>query len=56
MRSAKEAFADVPAIKIKREMLDLAEHIIKTKQGVFGPASSGQEKPASSSKKKPPAK
>jgi DNA end-binding protein Ku len=39
VRSAKEAFADVPAIKIKREMLELAEHIIKTKQGEFDPAS-----------------
>ena len=39
VRAAKEAFADVPAIKIKREMLDLAEHIIKTKQGVFDPSS-----------------
>ncbi len=38
-RPAKEAFADVPSIKIKREMLDLAEHIIKTKQSVFDPAS-----------------
>ena len=39
VRAANEAFADVPAIKIKREMLDLAEHIIKTKQAVFDPAS-----------------
>jgi DNA end-binding protein Ku len=39
VRAAKDAFADVPAIKIQREMLDLAEHIIKTKQGVFDPAS-----------------
>ncbi len=39
VRSAKEAFGDVPAIEIKGEMLDLAEHIIKTKQGVFDPAS-----------------
>ena len=39
VRSAKEAFADVPEIKIKREMLELAEHIIKTKQSEFDPAS-----------------
>ena len=39
VRAAKDAFADVPTIKIKREMLDLAEHIIKTKEGVFDPAS-----------------
>ncbi len=39
VRPAKEAFADVPSIKMKREMLELAEHIIKTKQGAFDPAS-----------------
>jgi DNA end-binding protein Ku len=37
-RSAKEAFADVPEVKIKGEMLELAEHIIKTKQGEFDPS------------------
>ena len=31
VRSAKEAFDDVPAMKIKGEMLELAKHIIKTK-------------------------
>jgi DNA end-binding protein Ku len=39
VRPAKDAFSDVPSIKTKREMLDLAEHIIKTKQNVFDPAS-----------------
>ncbi len=35
VRSAKDAFDDVPEMKIKSEMLDLAEHIINTKQGTF---------------------
>jgi DNA end-binding protein Ku len=39
VRSAKEAFADVPALEIKGEMLELAEHIIKAKRGDFDPAS-----------------
>jgi len=37
VRSAKEAFDDVPELKIKGEMLELAEHIIKTKKGKFDP-------------------
>ena len=37
VRSAKEAFDDVPDLKIKGEMLELAEHIIKTKKGNFDP-------------------
>jgi DNA end-binding protein Ku len=35
VRSAKEAFSDIPAKKIKGEMLELAEHIINTKKGKF---------------------
>lgn len=35
VRSAKEAFSDIPATKIKGEMLELAEHIINTKKGKF---------------------
>lgn len=35
---AEDAFADVPGLRIKSEMLDLARHIIKTKQGKFDPA------------------
>lgn len=35
VRSAKEAFHDIPAIRIKGEMLELAEHIIHTKAGQF---------------------
>ena len=38
VRSAREAFADVPELDIKGEMLKLAEHIIKTKQGEFDPS------------------
>ncbi len=37
VRSADVIFADIPAIKIQPEMLDLAKHIIKTKQGTFDP-------------------
>ncbi|TCR68242.1 Ku protein [Bosea sp. BK604] len=37
VRSAEDAFSDVPAIKIDDEMLELAEHIIKTKAGEFDP-------------------
>lgn len=39
VRSAEDAFSDVPAIKIDDEMLELAEHIIKTKAGAFDPTS-----------------
>ncbi|MBZ9676504.1 Ku protein [Mesorhizobium sp. ES1-1] len=35
VRSSKEAFDDVPAMKIEGEMLDLAKHIINTKKGSF---------------------
>ncbi|PTM91988.1 non-homologous end joining protein Ku [Mycoplana dimorpha] len=38
VRSAREAFADVPEMEIKGEMLDLAKHIIDTKAGKFEPA------------------
>jgi DNA end-binding protein Ku len=37
VRSAEQAFSDIPAKKITGEMLDLAVHIIKTKQGAFDP-------------------
>ena len=37
MRASSEAFDDIPVTKIKGEMLDLAKHIIKTKQGHFDP-------------------
>lgn len=38
VRSAERAFADVPSLQIKREMLELAEHIIETKKGRFDPS------------------
>jgi DNA end-binding protein Ku len=38
VRSATEAFDEIPDMKIKGEMLDLAKHIIKTKMGKFNPA------------------
>lgn len=37
VRSAKDAFEEIPNIKIEGEMLELAEHIIKTKRGKFDP-------------------
>jgi DNA end-binding protein Ku len=38
VRSAKEAFENIPSPKIKKEMLDLARHIIETKKGHFDPS------------------
>jgi DNA end-binding protein Ku len=35
VRSAAEAFSDIPEMKITGEMLDLAKHIIGTKEGRF---------------------
>ncbi|MCV9964775.1 Ku protein [Pararhizobium sp. BT-229] len=37
VRSAEEAFEDIPSLNIEGEMLDLAKHIIRTKIGVFRP-------------------
>jgi DNA end-binding protein Ku len=37
VRAAKDAFDEIPDIKIEGEMLDLAKHIIKTKSGTFDP-------------------
>lgn len=39
VRSAEDAFSDVPKTKIQDEMLDLAKHIIETKAGEFDPKS-----------------
>ncbi|MGD0722815.1 MAG: Ku protein [Roseiarcus sp.] len=39
VRSAEETFAAIKPMKIEREMLDLARHIIKTKAGRFDPRS-----------------
>jgi DNA end-binding protein Ku len=38
VRPAKDAFDGVPDLKVKGEMLELAEHIIETKKGTFDPA------------------
>ena len=38
VRSAEQAFSGIPAKAITGEMLDLAVHIIKTKQGAFDPS------------------
>jgi DNA end-binding protein Ku len=38
VRAAEKAFAGVPELKIKGEMLDLAKHIIETKRGRFDPS------------------
>lgn len=37
VRAAAEVFEEVPDLKLTQEMLDLAEHIIKTKRGRFDP-------------------
>jgi len=37
VRSSKQAFKDIPKRKIDPEMLELAEHILKTKSGKFEP-------------------
>lgn len=39
VRSSKEAFDEMPDLKIEGEMLDLAEHIIGTKKGSFDASS-----------------
>ncbi|MER2536595.1 MAG: Ku protein [Rhizobiaceae bacterium] len=38
VRDADKVFGDIPAMKIKGEMLDLAKHIIGTKKGEFDPS------------------
>lgn len=38
VRSAREAFEEISGKRIKGEMLELAEHIIKTKKGSFDPS------------------
>lgn len=37
VRDAEKVFGDIPAMKIKGEMLDLAKYIIGTKKGAFDP-------------------
>lgn len=38
VRSAAAAFDEIPKLKLKREMIDLAGHIIDTKSGTFDPS------------------
>ena len=38
VRKEDEYFADIPDVKIPKEMLQLAEHIVETKAGDFDPA------------------
>ncbi|KUL97363.1 DNA helicase [Bosea sp. WAO] len=38
VRSTAEAFDEIPKLKIQKEMLDLAKHIIETKKGEFDPS------------------
>jgi DNA end-binding protein Ku len=38
IKSAKEAFSDVPKVRVKGEMLSLAKHIIAQKRGRFEPS------------------
>lgn len=38
VRSASDAFDDIPKLKMQKEMLDLAKHIIETKKGEFDPS------------------
>ena len=37
MREEADYFEDIPNIKIEKEMLDLAKHIVQTKSGHFEP-------------------
>lgn len=37
VRSAEETFSEIPDLKLNGEMLELADHIIKTKSGRFDP-------------------
>ena len=37
MRDAAKVFDDIPELKLDKEMLDLARHIIDTKRGKFQP-------------------
>lgn len=38
VRSAEDAFSDTPKLKIEKELLDLADHIISGKMGKFDPS------------------
>ena len=38
IRDAKEYFSDIANVKVQKDMLELAEHILKTKRGHFDPS------------------
>jgi DNA end-binding protein Ku len=38
IRDAKEYFSDIESVKVPKDMLELAEHILKTKRGHFDPS------------------
>jgi DNA end-binding protein Ku len=38
IRGAKEYFSDIETVKVPKDMLELAEHILKTKRGHFDPS------------------
>jgi DNA end-binding protein Ku len=38
VRDARDYFDDIPAVKISKDMLDLAKHILKTKKAEFDPS------------------
>jgi DNA end-binding protein Ku len=38
IRDGKEYFSDIETVKVPKDMLELAEHILKTKRGHFDPA------------------
>jgi Ku protein len=38
LRDAKEYFSDIESVKVPKDMLELAEHILKTKRGHFDPS------------------
>jgi DNA end-binding protein Ku len=38
IRDAKEYFSDIETVKVAKDMLELAEHILKTKRGHFDPS------------------
>jgi len=38
VREARDYFDDIPAVKISKDMLDLAKHILKTKKAEFDPS------------------
>jgi DNA end-binding protein Ku len=38
VRAEKDYFSDVPSVKVSKDMLDLAEHILESKRGKFDPS------------------